>query len=233
MAGRRPGLRADDRRRLWRICRGAGGAMPAGARWRQPRRRRRPARDLLHGVDQRLRAHPSQGGRGVSAAGRVERHRHHRDPARQGVRRQGAGDRRLGREMPRLPRLRRRCRDQLPHRGFREDRQGIHQRPRGRRDLRHGRRRLHPARARSVGAGGAAVLCRADARNPGRGRFRPDPAQAPDRHRLDPALAHGRAEGGDRRRAEGKGVAVVGARANCAPAPTRPSRWPRPPKRTA
>ena len=28
---RRPGLRADDRRRLRRVCRGAGGAMPAGA----------------------------------------------------------------------------------------------------------------------------------------------------------------------------------------------------------
>ena len=35
MAGRRPGLRADDRRRLWRIRRGTGGAMPAGARRRR------------------------------------------------------------------------------------------------------------------------------------------------------------------------------------------------------
>ncbi len=44
---------------------------------------------------------------------------------------------------------------------FVEGRQGVHQWPRRRRDLRHGRRRLHFARARSVGARGAAVLCRA------------------------------------------------------------------------
>ena len=31
MAGRRPSLRPDDRRRLWRICRRTRGAMPAGA----------------------------------------------------------------------------------------------------------------------------------------------------------------------------------------------------------
>ncbi len=31
VAGRRSGLRADDRRRLRRVCRGAGGAVPAGA----------------------------------------------------------------------------------------------------------------------------------------------------------------------------------------------------------
>ena len=70
---------------------------------------------------------------------------------------------------------------------FVEDRQGVHPRPRGRRDLRHGRRRLYPARARPVGARGAAVLCRADGRHQDRGRFRHDPAQAPDRHRLDAA----------------------------------------------
>ena len=33
--GRRSGLRADDRRRLWRIRRGAGGAVPAGAAGRR------------------------------------------------------------------------------------------------------------------------------------------------------------------------------------------------------
>ena len=43
VAGRRPGLRADGRRRLWRVCRGAGGAVPAGALGRQRDRRWRPA----------------------------------------------------------------------------------------------------------------------------------------------------------------------------------------------
>ena len=40
-------------------ARSAGGAVPAGPGWCQPDRRRRPTRDLLHGVDQCLRAHPS------------------------------------------------------------------------------------------------------------------------------------------------------------------------------
>src|SRR5262249_28466504 len=38
LAGWRPSLRADDRRRLWRIRRGAGGAVPAGPGWRKSHR---------------------------------------------------------------------------------------------------------------------------------------------------------------------------------------------------
>ena len=67
------------------------------------------------------------------------------DPACQGVGLQGAGDRRLGREMRGLPRVRRRCRDQLPHAGLRRRGQRVHRRARRRRDPRHGGRRLHPA----------------------------------------------------------------------------------------
>ena len=45
----------------------------------------------------------------------------------------------------------------------------------------------------------------------GRGRFRRHPAQAPDRHRLDAALAQRGTEGGDHRRAAREGLAAVGA----------------------
>ena len=48
-------------------------------------------------------------------------------------------------------------------------------------------------------------------RHQGRGRFRRDPAQAPDRHRLDAALAHRGGEGGDHRRIAREGLAALGA----------------------
>ena len=48
------------------------------------------------------------------------------------------------REMRCLPRVRRRCRDQLSHAGFCRGGQGVHRRARRRCDPRHGRRPLHP-----------------------------------------------------------------------------------------
>ena len=65
VAGRRPGLRADGRRRLWRIRRGAVGAVPTDPGGCQPSRRRGPARNLLHGVDQRVRKDAFASGRGI------------------------------------------------------------------------------------------------------------------------------------------------------------------------
>lgn len=56
VAGRGPGLRADGRRRLWRICHRSGGPMPAGAGRGELGRCRRPARDVLHSVDECVRA---------------------------------------------------------------------------------------------------------------------------------------------------------------------------------
>ena len=89
----------------------------------EPDRCRRPARDVLHRVDQRVRADASAAGRDVPGPGRFQRHRRHLDPACQGVGLQGAGHGGIGREMRGLPGLRRRCRDQLPHAGLRRRRQ--------------------------------------------------------------------------------------------------------------
>ena len=60
--------------------------------------------DLLHRLAQRLRARPAQGRRDAAGARRLVRHRHHRDPARQGVRRARDHHRGLGGEMRGLPR---------------------------------------------------------------------------------------------------------------------------------
>ena len=79
---------------------------------------------------------------------------------------------------------------------------------------------------------GRLVLRRADGRHQGRGRFRRDPAQAPDRHRLDAALAQRGAEGVDRRGAAREGLAAVGARASCGRSPIASSRCARRRRRT-
>ena len=66
--------------------------------------------DILHRVDQRVRTDAPAAGRDLPDPGRLQRHRRHLDPARQGVGLQGAGHRRLGREVRSLPGVRRRCR---------------------------------------------------------------------------------------------------------------------------
>ena len=71
------------------------------------------AGDLLHRVEQRIRARAARRRRMVPGARRHQRHRHDRDPARQGVRRQGDRHGRLGRQVQGLPRPRRRPGRQL------------------------------------------------------------------------------------------------------------------------
>ena len=53
-----------------------------------------PARNLLHGVEQCVRSRASEGGRDLPRPWRLLGHRYDRDPARQGLRRQGVHDRR-------------------------------------------------------------------------------------------------------------------------------------------
>ena len=65
-----------------------------------------------------------QAGRDASRPWRHLRHRHHGDPARQGLRRDGHRHGGQRREMRGLPAARRRPRDQLPRRGFRRGGQG-------------------------------------------------------------------------------------------------------------
>ena len=81
------------------------------------------------------------------------------------------------------------------------------------RDPRHGRGRLRRARARAAWprtAGWSSSPCRAASRR--EGRCRPGAAQAPHRHRLDPAAAAGGVQERDRRGAEAHGLAA-GSRA--------------------
>ena len=99
--------------------------------------------DDLHRLAQRLRARRAPARRVAARAWRDERHRHHRDPARQGLRRLRRGDRRLRREM------RARRSGSAPTsavnyktRGFRRGGEGGDARPWRRRHPRHGRRRL-------------------------------------------------------------------------------------------
>ena len=58
--------------------------------------------DVLHGVDERVRARAARGRREHPRARGEQRHRHHRHPARAGVRSDGLRHRRHAREVPRV-----------------------------------------------------------------------------------------------------------------------------------
>ena len=135
-------------RRGWRYAeylRGAGAAMPAGTGPHRLDTRRRDSRDLLHGLDQRLRARPSRGRRVRARSRRVEWHRHDGDPAGARVRRARLRHGRLRREMRGLRATRRRARDQLPRAGLRRGDSRPDRRAWRRSDSRHGRRRVPAA----------------------------------------------------------------------------------------
>ena len=102
--GRRiPGVRARHRRRIRRVLHRAGAALPPRARRTRRGAGRGPPRDLLHRMGQRLRPRPPRRGGIDPRARRVERHRHHRDTAREGVRCNRSRHRRFEGEMRRLP----------------------------------------------------------------------------------------------------------------------------------
>ena len=80
--GARPaGLRAARGRGLCRICGGALGPMPAGARRDHDGGGSRAARDGVHRLDQPVRARLCDRGRHRAGPWRHQRHRHHRDRA--------------------------------------------------------------------------------------------------------------------------------------------------------
>ena len=106
-------------------------------------------------------------------------HRHHRDHAGQGVRRQGHHHRGLGGKMRGGQEARRRCRGQLQDRGFRRADQGGDRRHGRQPDRRHRRRRLRRPQLRLRGRAGhhrAGVVHR---RPQGHRQFRQPDAQAP------------------------------------------------------
>ena len=71
---------------------------------------------VLHRLDERLSTRAARDRRNHPRARRLERHRHDRDSARQGIRRDGLRHRRHRREMPRVRTARRARRHQLQER---------------------------------------------------------------------------------------------------------------------
>ena len=118
LRGGRCRLRADPRRRLCRILRRAGNTGASGPGGALGGGRRRPARDLLHSLDQCLRARPAPRWRAAAGPRWQQRHRHHCDPDRVRAWCSRLRDRWFAREMCRLRRPRRRAGDRLPQRGY-------------------------------------------------------------------------------------------------------------------
>ena len=188
--------------------------------------------NVLHGVDQRLRARPPAGGRDDARPRRVERHRHDGDPAGARLRRARVRHGGQRREVRRVPRARRRhWRSTTDHRlgaGVpRRDR-----RPRRRPRPRHGRRRLRPAqprrarRRRPAGADRVSQVVE--------GRARPDAGDAPaaDHHRLDAASALAGRKGRHRPRSSSSTSGRSSTTAASARSSTPSSRSSAPPTRT-
>ena len=98
LRGGRCRLRAHPRRRLRRILHSPGDADAPGAGGAPGDGCRRPARDLLHRLDQRLRARSASRRRAPAGPRRQQRHRHDRDPDRIRARRPRLRHRRLARE---------------------------------------------------------------------------------------------------------------------------------------
>ena len=230
--GRRTGDRlpcvcARHRRRIRRVLRRARAALPARPRRTRPGRGRGGPGDVLHGVDQRLRPRPPRRGRVAARARGIERHRHHRDPARQGVRRDRPRHRRVEVEVRRLPRARSRRGDQLPRRGLRGSHRRADRRTRGRHGARHGCRRLPRAEPEMPRRRGPARDHRGAARAEGRAAQRAaHHAPAPDRDRLHAPPPLRRAEGGHRARAPREGCGRCSRRARCGRSCTHGSRSP-------
>ena len=159
LARGRRGVRARHRRRLRRVLRRAGGAVPAGARRMLDGRGGGAPRDVLHGVDQRLRARPACGpasrcwctaassGIGTTAI-QLARALGARVFATAGRDEKCAA---CGGWAPSAR--------QLPHRGLGLGRPRGDRRARRRRRPRHGRRRLH-RRAISTRSPSKAASCR-------------------------------------------------------------------------
>ena len=109
---------------------------------------RRHSGNADDGLAQRVRARRIEGRRNAADPWRLVRHRHHGDPARESIRRQGDRHRRIEGKSRRMRQARRRPRHQLQDRGFRRRGQ---ERDRWRRrqcHSRHGRRRLRRAQLR-------------------------------------------------------------------------------------
>ena len=164
-AGRPEGLRAGRRRRLCRILRRAGRAMPARARRAVAGRSGGDARDAVHRVDQRVRARLRGRRREGAGPRRHERHRHDGDRARQAVRAEGRSSPAAAtRNARRALELGAAARSTTATQDFVEEVAKADRRRGRRRRPRHGRRRLCAAQPRMPRRGGPARVDRRPAR---------------------------------------------------------------------
>ncbi len=149
-AHRRPCMRVDERRRLRRVLRRAGHAVPALAAGLRRRPRRGAARNVLHGLGQPVHPRPPGTRRDGAGARRQQRHRRHCHPARARVRRACLCHRRQRREVRSVRAPRRRRSDQLPDGGLRRAHRRADRWPRCRRRHRHRRGALLRAQPASA-----------------------------------------------------------------------------------
>ena len=113
LARRTARLRAGDRRRLRGVSRRRAG-QPQALRCPAVTGARGRAETFFYGLDEPLRPRPAAEGRAGVDPRRHERDRHDRDSARARVRRHGARDGGIGRQVRRVPPPGRHARDQLP-----------------------------------------------------------------------------------------------------------------------
>ena len=118
LVDRRSDLRAGGRRRLRRTRGRAARAVPADSGGPDGDPGRGHSRNVLHGLDQRVPARQAEGRRDDPDPRRHERHRHHGDPAGEGLWRARVRDGRQRREVRGDADARRRARVQLPDRGL-------------------------------------------------------------------------------------------------------------------
>ncbi len=104
LEGRRPGYGAHQRRRLRRILRGRRAALPAVAARHRAHRRGGTAGNLLYRLEQCVHRRGTRRRRNLAGARRRGRHRQHRDPTRQSVRRESHRHRQPGAALRFLPR---------------------------------------------------------------------------------------------------------------------------------
>ena len=161
-------------------------ALPRGPKRLEQRPGGGPPRDVLHGVDERLRTRAARGRREHPRARREQRHRDDRHPARAGVRGDGLRHRRLPREVPGVRRARRRRVHRLPAGRLRGPHHGRDRGARGRRGARHGGRGLLPALPQVPRDGRPARPDRHPARDQERDQPARDHGEAAHGHRLDP-----------------------------------------------
>ena len=143
--------------RLRRVLRRTGAAVSSRSAWHGTRECRRDSRNILHRVDQRLRARTFEAGRVDARSRWLERHRNDGHPDGPSVWLARVCHGRIAREVRRVRASGCRACHQLPRRRLRSRHERSDGWPGCRRDSRHGRRRLPSAQPRLLALDGRLV----------------------------------------------------------------------------